>query len=206
MLGLDSSGTETEKPLVVVAGRSNVGKSSIVRCLTGRKVRVGKKPGSTKYEFLLDLGPLILVDMPGFGHAEKLSKMDIEATKRRILANLERWGKRIAIALLVVDVSLFKELADRWEARGEIPIDIEFYSFLNEICRDVIIVANKSDRLERRQFSEAIEYLRKKMAEAEPERKPSIVVASSRNRTGIDELKTQIEQVLSSQGLARPAW
>ncbi len=206
MLGLDSSGTEKEKPLVVVAGRSNVGKSSIVKCLTGRKVRIGKKPGSTKREFLLDLGSVILVDMPGFGHAERVSKMAIEESKRRVVASIESWGRRIAIAILVVDVSLFKDLAARWEARGEIPIDVEFYSFLTEICREVIIVANKSDRLHKRQFSDSIEYVRNKMAEAVPERRPSIVVASSRNKTGIDELKIQIEQVLSTQGLAKPAW
>jgi len=206
MQGPSSSGTEAEKPLVVVAGRSNVGKSSIVRCLTGKKVRVGKKPGSTRREFLLDLGPLTLVDMQGFGHAERLSKVAIEASKRRTVASLETWGKRIAVAILVVDVSLFKDLTDRWEARGEIPIDIEFYSFLSEICREVIIVANKSDKLDKRNFSEAIEYLQSKMAAAEPERRPSIVVTSSRNKTGIDELKTRIEQALSTQGFAKPAW
>ncbi len=65
MKELDNTG-RPGKPMIVFAGRSNVGKSSIIRALTGKKVRIGKKPGSTRWEMMIDFGPITIVDIPGF--------------------------------------------------------------------------------------------------------------------------------------------
>ena len=71
-------------PQVVFAGRSNVGKSSVINCLLGRKnfARVGNSPGKTTHinYFLVDR-QLYLVDLPGYGYA-KVSK-----------AEKDRWGR-----------------------------------------------------------------------------------------------------------------
>ncbi|MHA1927770.1 MAG: GTPase, partial [Candidatus Thorarchaeota archaeon] len=134
------SGTDRDKPLVVFAGRSNVGKSSTIRALTGKKIVVGKHPGSTRWEKMFDVGSISIVDIPGFGFMRGKSKTSIEEMKVTIIQKLEGWSEQLALAVLILDLSLFRELTERWAKRGEIPIDIEFYTFLSEIAPEVIVV------------------------------------------------------------------
>ncbi|MBD3405782.1 MAG: GTP-binding protein EngB [Candidatus Lokiarchaeota archaeon] len=190
-----------QKPLVVFAGRSNVGKSSTIRALTGKKVRIGKSPGSTTREYMVDFGPITIVDIPGFGFMSGTSKQKIEETKTSIIQNLENWAERIMLAVLVVDLSLFSELVKRWEGRGEIPIDIEFYTFLSEITKRVIVVANKRDKLRKREVVSEIEYLRFKLREAVVEREPTIVPISASKKKNISTLKSLIEESLADGGI-----
>ncbi|TXT56744.1 MAG: putative GTP-binding protein EngB [Candidatus Thorarchaeota archaeon] len=200
MPGHDHSG-DKQKPLVVFVGRSNVGKSSTIRALTGKKVRVGKSPGSTTREYMVDHGPITIVDVPGFGFMAGTSKKNIEETKTAIIQNLERWGEQIILAILVIDISLFSELVERWEKRGEIPIDIEFYTFLSEITKRVIVVANKSDKLRKKERFGEIEYLRERLRHAVPDREPTIVPISAAKKRNISTLKKLIEESLSDGGI-----
>ena len=201
----DHSGSKT-KPLIVFAGRSNVGKSSTIRALTGIKVKVGKRPGSTRWEQFIDLGSVDLVDIPGFGYMSGQSKTAIEETKTMIVQKLERWSGRIVVSVLIIDISLFQELVIRWEERGEIPIDIEFYSFLSEISQNVIVVANKIDKLRAREVEEALRYLEFKLVEAEPDTEPAIIRTSAAKRKGVRELANMIETKLSDLGYDKPSW
>ena len=201
----DHSG-DSKKPLIVFAGRSNVGKSSTIRALTGKRVRVGKRPGSTRWEHFIDLGPVELVDIPGFGYMAGQSKDTIEKTKTMIVQKLEKWSDRIAIAVLIVDISLFRELVERWEQRGEIPIDIEFYSFLSEVSSRVIIVANKIDKIKKSRIDDELAYLEFKLKGTLPESEPSIVILSATKKRGIRKLSELIEKELSELGLPIPTW
>jgi GTP-binding protein EngB required for normal cell division len=201
-----SGGTELKTPLVVFAGRSNVGKSSTIRALTGRKLRVGKKPGSTRWELMIDLGPVTLVDIPGFGHMSGVSKTGIEEMKTTIIQKLEGWSDRLALAVLIVDISLFRELVERWEKRGEIPIDVEFYSFLSEISPHVVVAANKIDKLKKRERSAELEYLIFKLREALPEVEPNVVPLAAYRKRGIPDLKHAVEAILIQSGLEKPEW
>jgi GTP-binding protein EngB required for normal cell division len=191
---------------MVFAGRSNVGKSSTIRLLTGRKVRVGKRPGSTKWEIMIDLGPVTLVDVPGFGYMAGTSKTAIEEMKTTLIQKLEGWSDRLALAVLIVDISLFRTLVDRWENRGEIPIDVEFYTFLSEISARVIVVANKIDKLKKREQPVEVEYLAMKLKEALPETEPIIVSMSASKKVGVTELKRAIEDALQLDDIGIPRW
>ena len=199
-------GIRMKGPLIVFAGRSNVGKSSTIRVLTGRKVRVGKHPGSTKYELPIDLGSVTVVDIPGFGHMAGTSKTAIEEMKTSLIQKLEDWSNDIALAVLILDISLFRELVERWEARGEIPIDIEFYTFLSEIADNVIVVANKIDKLRKKKQKEELDYLRSRFLQALPDREPLIVSTSATRKVGTSELKEVIDDTISAAGLDRPNW
>ena len=201
-----SGGTDLKTPLVVFAGRSNVGKSSTIRALTGRKVRVGKKPGSTRWELMIELGPVTLVDIPGFGYMSGVSKTGIEEMKTTVIQKLEGWSDRLALAVLIVDVSLFRELVERWETRGEIPIDVEFYTFLSEIAPHVIVAANKIDKLKKRQQTAELEYLTFKLREALPEIEPNVVPLAANRKQGIPDLKHAVELILLQSGLEKPEW
>jgi GTP-binding protein EngB required for normal cell division len=191
------SGTnKSSRPLIVFAGRSNVGKSSVIRMLTGKKVRVGKSPGSTRWEQWIDLDFVTIVDLPGFGYMVGTSKTEIEKTKTQVIQKLEKWSKRIALAVLIIDISLFRQLIERWNNRNEIPIDIEFYSFLNEIAPQILVVANKIDKIKKSQIHDEIEYLIMKLKEALPDKEPYIIEISASKRMGLSRLREAISEAI----------
>ena len=196
----------SKKPMIVFAGRSNVGKSSTIRALTGKKVRIGKKPGSTRWELLIDFGPITIVDIPGFGYMAGQSKTAIEETKTNVVQKLELWQDKIALAILIIDISLFRELYERWSSRGEIPIDVEFYGFLSEIAPNVIVVANKIDKTKKRARQGEIDFLEVKLRETFPEKDPIIIQTSAHKKQGISDLISTIDDILAEQGFDTPRW
>ena len=196
----------TGKPMIVFAGRSNVGKSSTIRVLTGKKVRVGKKPGSTRWEMMIDFGSVTIVDIPGFGFMSGQSKTTIEETKVNIVQKLESWSDSLALSVLIIDISLFRELFERWSSRGEIPIDVEFYSFLSEISPQVIVLANKGDKVKKKQLTRELEFLKEKLLEAVPSSVPRVIVSSAIKKRGMRELTDSIDNLLREQGIESPRW
>lgn len=205
MKELDSTG-KLKRPMIVFAGRSNVGKSSTIRALTGKKVRVGKKPGSTRWELMIDFGPIIIVDIPGFGYMSGKSKTAIEESKVNIIQKLESWSDQLAMSVLIIDISLFREIFERWSSRGEIPIDVEFYSFLSEISPHVIVLANKSDKVKKRELANELQFLIDMLKEVVPNSEPNVIVASALKKSGMRELVETIESLLSEQGVDSPEW
>ncbi|TFG97372.1 GTP-binding protein EngB [Candidatus Thorarchaeota archaeon] len=198
--------TGKRKPLIVFAGRSNVGKSSTIRALTGVKVRVGKRPGSTRWEQMIDLDPVTIVDIPGFGFMSGQSKATIEETKNHIIESLESWRSRILLTVLIIDISLFRVLFERWSSRGELPVDVEFYSFLCEISPRVIVLANKVDKVKNRHIDDEFEFLYNQLREAVSEREPTIILSNALKKQGLTELRDLIDGILSEEGLEKPRW
>lgn len=204
MNGQDPTGKN--KHLIVFAGRSNVGKSSTIRALTGQKVRVGKKPGSTRWEQMIDLDPVTIVDIPGFGFMSGKSKTEIEEVKDHIIESLEGWRSRILLAVFIVDISLFRVLFERWSSRGEVPVEVEFYSFLCEIAPRVIVLANKMDKVKKRHIDDELDFLTFQLREAVVEREPTIILSAALKKQGMRELRDLINEILSEEGLERPQW
>jgi len=132
---------------IVLIGRSNVGKSTIFRELTGKKVKIGKRPGITQYPFKVLVGDIFYVDMPGYGFMFKATKKDQEKTKNLIVEYFEQHADDILLAVQVIDAASFLDIADRWEDRGEVPFEIELWEFLNDLGLDVVLAANKMDRI-----------------------------------------------------------
>jgi len=202
----EQGSTGKDRPLIVFAGRSNVGKSSTIRALTGVKVRVGKRPGSTRWEQMIDLDPITIVDIPGFGFMSGQSKTTIEEIKNHIIESLENWSSRILLTVLIIDISLFRVLFERWSSRGEVPVDVEFYSFLCEISPRVIVLANKMDKVKDRQIDNELEFLTFQLREAVIEREPTIILSAASKKQGMKELRDLIDEILSEEGLERPQW
>jgi GTP-binding protein EngB required for normal cell division len=201
----DPTGNE-KTPLIVFAGRSNVGKSSVIRALTGKKLIVGKRPGSTRWEQMIEMGSITIVDIPGFGYMAGQSKSTIEETKTRIIHSLEGWSGRILLSVLIIDISLFRELHDRWSSRGEIPIDVEFYSFLNEISPRIVVLANKVDKLKKSKIQSELDFLIHHLREAVIDREPTIITTVALKKTGISLLRDLIDEILEEEGLESPKW
>lgn len=195
-----------EKPMIVFAGRSNVGKSSTIRALTGRKVRIGKKPGSTRWELMIDFGPVTIVDIPGFGYMAGQSKTTIEETKTAVVQRLESWKNNLVLAVLIIDISLFRELYERWSSRGEIPVDVEFYGFLSEISPSVIVAANKMDKVKKRALAGEVDFLMSKLKEMTPNKDPLVILMSAQKKQGLTDLVSVMDELLIERDLDRPEW
>ena len=132
---------------IVLIGRSNVGKSTLFRQLTGKKVNVGKRPGMTRTPFKVKIGNAIYVDMPGYGFMKFLSREEQDRTKDSVIEYFEQNKDNILLAIQIIDAASFLDIADRWELRGEVPLEIELYDFLNDLGLDVALAANKMDRI-----------------------------------------------------------
>ena len=134
-------------PEIVLIGRSNVGKSTLFRVLTGKKVKVGRRPGITRYPSKVKVGNVYYVDMPGYGFMKGASRQEQERTKDLVVKYFEDHAQEMLIAIQVIDAASFLDIADRWEERGEVPLEIELYEFLVDLGLDVVLAANKMDRI-----------------------------------------------------------
>ena len=126
-------------PQIVFAGRSNVGKSSIINRLLNRKnfARVGSAPGKTTHiNYFLIGKKLYLVDLPGYGYA-KVSKQERDRWGRLIEAWFADAG-RMALGMLIVDAR-HKPTADDCTMAGV---------FLSSE-KPFVVVANKLDKLKK---------------------------------------------------------
>jgi small GTP-binding protein len=132
---------------IVLIGRSNVGKSTLFHKLTGKKVKIGKRPGITQYPFKAKVGDIFYVDMPGYGFMFKSTQADQEKVKDLIVEYFESRADEIILAIQVIDAASFLDIAERWEGRGEVPLEIELWEFLNDLGLDVVLAANKVDRI-----------------------------------------------------------
>lgn len=144
---------------IVLIGRSNVGKSTLFWELTGKKVRIGKRPGITQYPFKAKVGDIFYVDMPGYGFMLKASRADQEKTKDLIVQYFEQNAEEIVLAIQVIDAASFLDIADRWEGRGEVPFEIELWEFLVDMGLDVALAANKMDRIAKADVDGALDLI-----------------------------------------------
>jgi len=151
-------GEESDKPEVIVVGRSNVGKSTLVRMITNNKsVRVGKKPGVTLKINKYPMKNYTLVDLPGFGFMSGLDRKVEESIKDKIVWYIEDNCDKIACSILVIDGKAFPEIVERWDSRNEIPIDIEMFQFLKELNLNPIVLINKMDKVKREKWDEQLD-------------------------------------------------
>ncbi|MDD4652618.1 MAG: GTP-binding protein EngB [Methanothrix sp.] len=132
---------------IVLIGRSNVGKSTLFWELTGKKVRIGKRPGITQYPFKTKVGDVYYVDMPGYGFMLRATRAVQEKTKDLIVHYFEQNAPDVLLAIQVIDAASFLDIVDRWEGRGEVPFEIELWQFLQDMGLDVVLAANKMDRI-----------------------------------------------------------
>jgi GTP-binding protein len=179
---------EAGLPEVCFAGRSNVGKSSLINALTGRTTlaRTSQTPGRTQQLNFFNLGErLVLVDMPGYGYA-KVSRERTEAWTDFIRQYLKG---RVTLrrALVLVD-----------SRHGLKPTDIDMMVMMDKAAVPYQIVLTKADKL----TDKAIEYTRRDVAAALKKHgaaHPEVVFTSSDSGLGIPELRASLTR------LAEPA-
>jgi len=183
---------------IVLIGRSNVGKSTLFRELTGKKVKIGKRPGITQHPLKAKVGEVFYVDMPGYGFMFKVSRPEQEKTKDSIVSYIEEHAGDIFLAIQVIDAASFLDIADRWEARGEVPFEIELWEFLNDQGLDVVLAANKMDRIARLDRDRALDLICERLGMLPPwSQWIDRVAPMSANRGQIEPLRAAIQKRLS---------
>lgn len=166
---------------VAFAGRSNVGKSSLLNALTGRKAlaRTSNTPGRTRELNFFDLaGRLYLVDMPGYGYA-RVSKSQVEAWTRLIRAYL-RGRAGLKRLFLLIDAR-----------HGMKPSDEELMALMDEAAVSFQVVLTKCDKPKGPALEAVIAGTAAALA-THPAAHPVLHVTSAFKQEGIAELRAEI--------------
>ncbi|GFO97953.1 GTP-binding protein [groundwater metagenome] len=133
---------------IIFVGRSNVGKSTLITAITGKKLPAGKRPGVTRKPRQVPYQDIQITDMPGFGFMSGISDKSMDAIKDNIVHYIEKNAGNIAFAVMVVNAGSFAQIVDRWNSRNEVPVEVELFEFLHEMGIDVVIAANKIDKID----------------------------------------------------------
>jgi small GTP-binding protein len=137
---------------VAFVGRSNVGKSTVMRELTGHTFATGSNPGVTRepnhYDWTAE--SFVLTDLPGFGFMEGVPEERREQIKTDVIRYLETHAEHILAGVLVVDGKSAIDIIDRHTERDEIPHDVEMFHFLRDIDVPPVVAVNKMDKVDDR--------------------------------------------------------
>ncbi|MCL2664838.1 MAG: ribosome biogenesis GTP-binding protein YihA/YsxC [Defluviitaleaceae bacterium] len=162
------------KPEIVFAGKSNVGKSSLINAMLGRKklARCSQTPGKTRTINFYDVEhEIIFVDLPGYGYA-KVSKTE-SAKWGKMVESYIKDRRELAAVIMLLDIRHVPGANDiqlfEWFAHFEIP---------------VILAATKSDKISRGQIQKNVAVIKKTLQSGET----PVIPFSSENKSGRDEL------------------
>ncbi|MDE2444767.1 MAG: YihA family ribosome biogenesis GTP-binding protein [Alphaproteobacteria bacterium] len=166
---------------IAFAGRSNVGKSTLINAVTGVNglARASNTPGRTRELNFFDVGPnLSLVDMPGYGYA-KASKKDVKQWQA-VLRGYLRGRVGLTRAFVLIDAR-----------HGIMTPDMEMFEMLDDAAVAYQIVITKSDKIKPSELeslnAETLAIIKKRAAAY-----PTIHMTSAEKALGIDELKAEI--------------
>jgi GTP-binding protein len=179
---------DTQLPEVAFIGRSNVGKSSLINALTGRRAlaRVSNTPGRTREINLFDLGHrLILVDLPGYGFA-RAAKGE-SAAWRSLIAGYLKGRPQLSRVCLLVD-----------SRHGVKESDEKMMELLDSAAVSFHLVLTKIDKIDSALFTNVLNAARAAAAEHTAGH-PDVFLSSSESGMGLAELRAALA------GVALPA-
>jgi len=170
-------------PEIAFAGRSNVGKSSLINALVGRSglARTSNTPGRTQELNYFDVGSplaLRLVDMPGYGFAE--APKDMVKRWRFLINDYLRGRQVLKRALVLVDAR-----------HGLKDVDRDVMKMLDDAAVSYHLVLTKADKVKPTELAKTIDAVRAEAAR-HPAAHPLILPTSSETGTGIAELRTAV--------------
>lgn len=170
----------TEKPIICVAGKSNVGKSSFINMLANQKklARTSNTPGRTRLVNYFDFGEFIIADLPGYGYA-KVSKSEKEKWARTLSDFFD--CTKITHAIALVDI--------RHDPTEEDKLMINL--FYSEII-PFTLVATKADKIAKTKVKTQAGYVANKLGLG----KDNVIATSAETRLGKEEVLNAIKNAV----------
>lgn len=175
---------DSSLPEIVMSGRSNVGKSSLVNALASSKklARVSGKPGKTKEIIYFDLdGKALVADLPGYGFSS--ASKEVTAKFSDLCDNYFRCGRKISLVLFLMDIR-----------RTPSEEDIGMLDFLNNAGIPYFIVFTKCDKFSDNELRKQLSILSDFF---DFDNDANIFTVSSKDRKGINDLKTAISELIN---------
>ncbi|MDD6208496.1 MAG: ribosome biogenesis GTP-binding protein YihA/YsxC [Clostridiales bacterium] len=192
VIGVTSKIPDNTKLEVAFAGKSNVGKSSLINALMNRKslARTSSQPGKTQTINFYNINDaLYFVDLPGYGYA-KISK-ELKAKWGKMIEGYLRKSRTLRLIFLLVDI--------RHEPSQN---DVDMYNWAVNYGFNPIIVATKSDKVSKNEKNRQLAVIRKKLdcVEGTP-----IIPFSALNKSGREEIWEYIDMVYEDFQLTEEA-
>lgn len=181
--GITSKLPENTLPEIAFAGKSNVGKSSLINAVLNRKslARTSSQPGKTQTINFYNLnGELYLVDLPGYGYA-KVSATEKEKWGKMIEKYL-RTSKQLKVVFLLIDI--------RHEPSGN---DVLMYDWIVANGFEPVIICTKSDKISRGAIPKNVKVIKDKL-----KLRPNTVIIpfSAETKAGRDEIYAIMDKVI----------
>ncbi len=173
-------------PEIAFAGRSNVGKSSLLNLLTNRRklAKVSQNPGKTRQiNFFIINDSFRIVDLPGYGYA-RVSRSESESWGKMMERYLENRPNLLKVVQLV---------DCRHEPSAQ---DLQMYEYLKYYGLAGLVVATKADKLSKNELNKNLSLIRKSLS---LEKDDILIAVSAVNRTGTDELLGVIDKIVSGR-------
>ena len=183
--GISSQLPESDRFEVAFAGRSNVGKSSLINKVLNRKslARVSSVPGKTATINFYGADNFYLVDLPGYGYA-KVAKSE-KYRWSELIEGYYAQERQFALTVLLIDMR---------HAPSE--LDIQMVDFLVQKELPFIVVLTKADKLNKTETAQMLEVFREKLPYAED---LTIIPSSSEKGIGIDEIRSILKEVTAEE-------
>lgn len=175
---------KSDFPEIALVGRSNVGKSSLINFITNRKklAKTSSTPGKTRLiNYYLINGDLLLVDLPGYGYAEVSREQ--KTNWAEYLEEYLKTSPNLKCVYLLLDIRRTPTLQDEQMLQ---------FLYFNRISTRVIVT--KTDTLSRSQVNNQVTIICNKLGIT----KKDIIVTSSQDKKGLEELLSDIEHFAKS--------
>lgn len=178
--GITSTLPETEMPEIAFAGKSNVGKSSLINGLLNRKslARTSSQPGKTQTINYYNINhDLYFVDLPGYGYAQV--SVEIRAKWGKMVERYLHTSKQLRLVFLLIDI--------RHEPSEN---DCIMYDWIVKNGYEPVIIATKLDKIKRSQIQKNLKIIRQKL---QPVEGTIIIPFSAQTKQGKEEILQLIE-------------
>ena len=183
VIGVTSAIPQTELPEVAFAGKSNVGKSSLINALMNRKsyARTSSQPGKTQTINYYNINDaMFLVDLPGYGYAN--ANQQVKAKWGKMVEKYLKVSKQLRQVFLLIDIRHDPSANDKM-----------MYDWIVANGYHPVIIATKLDKLKRSQIPKHVKAVRTGLG---LEKDDILIPVSSQTKHGIPELWETIEQYL----------
>ena len=184
--GITSSIPDNQFPEIAFAGKSNVGKSSLINALMNRKsfARVSEKPGKTQtINFYNINGNLYLVDLPGYGYASV--SQEVKEKWGRMIENYLHRSKQLKAVFLLIDIRPEPSANDKL-----------MYRWILDQGYHPVIIATKLDKINRSQVQKHLKMIRTGL---ETEKGTLIFPFSAQSKQGREEIYDYIDSLLAGE-------